>query len=150
MVRPSLRRMLWRGLRRACPWCGGRHAFFVGWFDKTDHCRSCGLRWRRDDVGFELGAATMAAILTLGPLILALAAILAITWPTVPAVPMLAALVPVAIVLPIILYPVSYTTWQALDIAMRPVTVDDFQLVELLDDPEDGALDDPPGGSGRP
>ena len=92
----------------------------------------------------------MAAILTLGPLILALAAILAITWPTVPAVPMLAALVPVAIVLPIILYPVSYTTWQALDIAMRPVTVDDFQLVELLDDPEDGALDDPPGGSGRP
>ncbi len=138
--------MLWRGLRRACPWCGGRHAFFVGWFTKTEHCRSCGLRWRRDDVGFELGAATMAAILTLGTLIVALAVTLAITWPVVPVVPMLAALVPVAIILPIVLYPVSYTAWQALDIAMRPVTIDDFELLELADDPGDGAIGDSPDG----
>ena len=104
----------------------------------------------------------MAAILTLGPLIVALAVALAITWPTVSAVPMLAVLIPAAIVLPIVLYPVSYTSWQALDIAMRPVTVDDFELVELLDapadrpdggpddGPDDGAVDDRPEGSGQP
>ena len=72
----------------------------------------------------------MAAILTLGPLIAALGVTLAITWPAVHAVPMLAALIPLAIVLPIVLYPISYTTWQALDIAMRPVTIDDFDLLE--------------------
>lgn len=134
MVRPSLRRMLWRGARRACPWCGGRHAYFVGWFTKTDHCRSCGLRWRRGDVGFELGAAAIAAIITLGPLLVVLTIMLVITWPTVAVVPMMALLIPAAIVLPIVLYPVSYTIWQALDIAMRPVTVDDFVLVEQFDD----------------
>ena len=134
--------MLWRGLRRACPWCGGRHAFFVGWFTKTDHCRSCGLRWRRGDVGFELGAASIAAVISLGPLIVLLGVLLAITWPEVAVVPMLAVLIPLAIVLPIVLYPVSYTTWQALDIAMRPVEVDDFVIVEQLDEQADLALDD--------
>ena len=39
-----------------------------------------------------------------------------------------------AVILPIVLYPVSYTMWQALDIAMRPVTVDDFDLLEPSDE----------------
>ena len=90
----------------------------------------------------------MAAILTLGPLIVALTVTLAITWPTVPAVPMIVALAPAAIVLPIVLYPVSYTAWQALDIAMRPVTVDDFELIEPLEVRGDGAIDGPPEGPG--
>ena len=62
---------------------------------------------------------------------------------------MLAVLIPAAIVLPIVLYPVSYTAWQALDIAMRPVTVDDFELVELLDEPSDRLADLTPGVRGR-
>ena len=91
----------------------------------------------------------MAAILTLGPLIVALTVTLAITWPAVPAVPMIVALAPAAIVLPIVLYPVSYTAWQALDIAMRPVTVDDFELIEPVDVPgDDGAVDESPDGPG--
>ncbi len=128
--------MLWRASHRACPWCGGRQAYFVGWFHKIDHCRSCGLRWRRDDVGFELGAAAMAAIITLGPLIAALGVIVAVTWPTVAVVPTMAVLVPSAVILPVVLYPVSYTMWQAVDIAMRPVTVDDFDLVMAVDESE--------------
>ncbi len=50
--------------------------------------------------------------------------------------------------LPIVLYPVSYTLWQALDIAMRPVTVDDFELIEPLEVRGDGAIDGPPEGPG--
>jgi uncharacterized protein (DUF983 family) len=126
--------MLWRASHRSCPWCGGRQAFFVGWFAKVDHCRSCGLRWRRDDVGFEVGAAAMAAIITIVPLIVGLGVIVAITWPTVAVVPTMAVLIPAAVVLPVVLYPVSYTMWQAVDIAMRPVTVDDFDLVMVVDD----------------
>jgi uncharacterized protein (DUF983 family) len=117
--------MVWRGLRRRCPWCGGRGAFFTGWFAKHDHCATCGLRWRRGDVGFELGAATVAVMLVIGPLLLALAVTVAITWPVVEVLPMMVVLGLGAVVLPVLLYPVSYTTWQAVDLAMRPVRLDD-------------------------
>ncbi len=76
----------------------------------------------------------MAAIITLGPLLLVLAAMVIVTWPEVEVAPMFAVLGVGAVLLPIVLYPVSYTMWQALDIAMRPVTVDDFELLEPSDD----------------
>lgn len=130
--------MLLRGLFRRCPWCGGRGAFFTGWFAKEPSCRTCGLRWRRGDVGFELGAAAIAAILTFGTLILALGVALAITWPDPSVLPLLAVLLPAAVVLPIVAYPVSYTVWQALDLAMRAVDVDDFDAERILDSAEAG------------
>ena len=120
--------MLARGARRRCPWCGGKGAFFTGWFSKAASCRSCGLRWRRGDAGFELGAAAVAAIIVLGPLLVALAVVVALTWPDVAVVPLLVVLGLGGVVLPIVLYPVSYTLWQALDLAMRPVSLDDFDV----------------------
>jgi hypothetical protein len=81
-------------------------------------------------VGFELGAASMAAIIVFGPLIAGLAVMVALTWPDIAVTPMLIVLGAGAVVLPVLLYPVSYTMWQALDIAMRPVSVDDFDLLE--------------------
>ena len=130
--------MLGRGLRRRCPWCGGRGAFFASWFAKRAHCLSCGLRWRRGDVGFELGALSIAAMLVLGPVILLLATVLAITWPVIPVVPLLVVLLPVAVVLPIVAYPISYTVWQALDLAFREVDPGDFDAAHIVH----GLLDD--------
>lgn len=118
--------MLLRGVVRRCPSCGGRGAFFTSWFAKDDACRTCGLRWRRDDVGFELGAAAVAAIIVMGPLVLLLGAVLALTWPDVAVGPMLAVFLPAAVILPVVLYPVSYTVWQAIDLVMRPPTADDY------------------------
>ena len=120
--------MLLRGAVRRCPSCGGRGAFFTSWFAKDEACHTCGLRWRRDDVGFELGAAAIAAIIVMGPLVLLLAAVLAITWPDVAVVPLLTVFVPSAIVLPVVLYPVSYTMWQAVDLRMRPPTAGDYDV----------------------
>lgn len=125
--------MLTRGVFRRCPWCGGRGAFFTGWFTKAPSCRTCGLRWRRGDVGFELGAAAIAAVLSLGTLVVLLVAALAITWPDTQALPLLAVLLPAAVVLPVVAYPLSYTVWQAVDLAMRPVEVDDFDAALILD-----------------
>lgn len=122
--------MLLRGAVRRCPWCGGRGAFFTSWFAKDESCRTCGLRWRRDDVGFELGAAAMAAIIVMGPLVVLLGLVLALTWPDVAVVPLMAVFVPAAVVLPIVLYPVSYTMWQAVDLRMRPPTPADLEPVE--------------------
>src|SRR6056297_2263111 len=123
--------MLLRGATRRCPWCGGRGAFFVGWFKKDEHCQTCGLRWRRDAVGYELGAAAITAIITFGPLMLVLGAMVAITWPEVDVGPMFAVLVGMALVLPLITYSLSYTIWQAIDIMMRPPTADDFETLAV-------------------
>lgn len=94
------------------------------------------MRWRRDDVGFELGAAAVAAIIVMGPLIIGMAVALAVVWPEVPVGPLLAVFLPLGLILPLVLYPMSYTVWQAVDVMMRPVTVDDFDVAHL-----DSALD---------
>lgn len=127
MERPPLPKMLIRGLFRRCPWCGGRGAFFTGWTAKVKHCRTCGLGWRRGYEGFELGAAAMAAIICMGPLVLILGAVALATWPEFPVVPLFVVLGVGGLLLPFLLYPSSYTTWQAVDILMRPVEPDDFE-----------------------
>ena len=139
MTRPSLRKMLLRGLVRRCAWCGGRRAFFIGWTSKQDHCATCGLSWRRGDVGYELGAAATAAIICMGPLVSMLAGAVAVTWPEVHVVPLFVTLGVGAVVLPILLYPSSYTTWQAIDILMRPPAPDDFDISALDPDRVDAS-----------
>jgi len=114
--------MLTRAAFRRCPWCGGRGAFFVGWFKKADSCQSCGLQWRRDDVGYELGAATVTTIITFGVLILVLGAMVALTWPEVQPLPMYVVLGFLAVTLPLISYGSAYLIWQSIDIMMRPPT----------------------------
>ncbi len=121
MDRPSFPKMLFRGAFRRCAWCSGRSAFFTGWFKKSSHCQTCGLEWRRGDVGYELGAAAVAAIICIGPLVLALGAVTAFTWPEIDVVSLLITLGIGAVILPLLLYPSSYTLWQAIDLLMRPV-----------------------------
>jgi uncharacterized protein (DUF983 family) len=125
MPRPSVATMLWRGLRRRCAWCGGRGAFFTGWFHKQDTCRTCGISWRRGYEGFELGALAISAVVCLGLLVVGMTIGIVLTLPDV-AVPLLLLILGVcAIVLPIVVYPLSYTIWQAVDLAMRPPVVGD-------------------------
>jgi uncharacterized protein (DUF983 family) len=119
-TRPALGRMVRRGLLRRCPWCGDRHAYFTRWFSKQPACRKCGAPWRRGDVGFELGAATINTIITFGVIIMSGAVAMIATSPDIPTVKIVVCLVVAAIAIPILIYPVTYTLWQALDLAMRP------------------------------
>lgn len=130
MKRPPLPKMLVRGLFRRCAWCGGKGAFYTGWTEKQATCKTCGLNWRRDDVGYELGAAATAAIICMGPLVILLGIIVAVTWPEVNAVPLFIVLGLGAIGLPLLLYPSSYTMWQGVDIIMRPPQPEDFEPVD--------------------
>jgi len=130
MKRPPLPKMLFRGLFRRCAWCGGKGAFYTGWVRKQSTCKTCGLNWRRDDVGYELGAAATAAIICMGPLVLLLGIIVGLTWPEVNAVPLFIVLGVGAIGLPLLLYPSSYTMWQGVDIIMRPPKPEDFEPVD--------------------
>lgn len=126
--RPGLPTMLVRGLFRRCAWCGGRRAFFDGWFGKHASCSTCGLNWRRGDVGYELGAAATAAIICMGPLVVALGGVVAITWPSIDMVPLFVVLGAGGVLLPVLLYPSSYSLWQAVDIVMRPVEPEHFDV----------------------
>lgn len=112
--------MLVRGLLRRCPWCGDRRAYFTGWFSRQDECRACGTPWRRADVGFELGAVTVTTIVTFGLVVVVTAVAMVATAPDFAVMEIMIGLVVMAIVVPVVIYPSSYTLWQALDLAMRP------------------------------
>ena len=112
--------MLWRGVQRRCAWCGGRGAFFTGWFAKQETCRTCGISWRRGYEGFELGAMAISIIICFGALVVGVGIGVAVTAPDVAVVPLFVILAVLALVMPVVVYPVSYTLWQAVDLAMRP------------------------------
>jgi uncharacterized protein (DUF983 family) len=111
--------MLGRALLRRCPRCGGR-AWFRGWFGKVDRCRTCGYRYERQPA-FLLGAVTMNTIVTFGLLAVVLVVGSILSYPDIAVVPMLIAAGLVAVVVPIVFYPFSYTIWAAVDLAMRPL-----------------------------
>ncbi|MEX2626982.1 MAG: hypothetical protein WD225_08850 [Ilumatobacteraceae bacterium] len=117
--RPGIARMLWRGAFRRCPWCGDRRAFFTGWFTKRDDCRRCGTPWRRGYEGFELGALAINTIVTLGLIVVGATVAMVATAPDFAVVPIVVGLMIGAAIVPVVLYPVSYTLWQAIDLAMR-------------------------------
>lgn len=123
---PSRPVLLARGLTRRCPWCGDRRAYFHGWFKRQEHCHRCGHGYRRGDHAFELGATTASFVLTLGGvLVVTLVAILLslpdieVWWVVIPAVV-------VALLGPIVLYPISFTLWQAVDLWMRRPTAEEL------------------------
>jgi len=117
--------MLWRGVRRRCAWCGGKGAFFRGWFAKQDTCRTCGIGWQRGYEGFELGAMAISAVVCFGSLVVALGVAIALTVPDIPVVPLLVILGAGAVALPLVVYPLSYTIWQGIDLMMHPPTPDE-------------------------
>jgi uncharacterized protein (DUF983 family) len=119
---PSHSRLLLRGLTRRCAWCGDRRAFFVGWFKRVERCRRCGHGYRRGDHAFELGAVTANIILTFTAILITIAVSVILTLPDVSVWGIVIPAAVVAIVGPALLYPVSFTLWQAIDLWMRPPT----------------------------
>ena len=70
--------------------------------------------------GFELGAATVNAILTFGMLVVVSAISVISSYPDVAVAPLIIVLGAVAVVLPIVFYPVTYTIWFAVELMMEP------------------------------
>lgn len=119
-------RLLGRGLLRRCPWCGDRRAYFTGWFARRDTCRVCDRGYRRGDHAFEYGAVVVNIILTFGLLLAGFAVLVVATMPDMPVLGASIGGVVVALVLPLVLYPVSFTLWQAIDLIMRSPTDDEL------------------------
>jgi uncharacterized protein (DUF983 family) len=125
--RPALPKMIVRGLFRRCAWCGGKGSFFTSWYGKADRCQTCGLAWERGYEGYELGAATMGVFLTFGSIIfwMVLSVIIGVAL-----VPLLVVAGALAIGVPILGYPLTYTVWQGVDLFIRAPSDDDIQAAE--------------------
>jgi uncharacterized protein (DUF983 family) len=119
---PSTPKLLARGLTRRCAWCGDRHAYFRGWFRRQARCQACGRAYRRGDEAFELGAVTANIILTFGGILLAFLLAVLFTVPDVSVAWLVGAPAAVALLGPLLFYPVSFTLWQAIDLTMRRPT----------------------------
>jgi uncharacterized protein (DUF983 family) len=113
-------RMLFRAVRRRCPRCGGRPSWFTGWFRRVDRCRTCGYRYERQD-GFMVGAITINTILTFGAILVVLVVGMIVTYPEIAVVPIVTACLVVAVLVPIVAFPFTYTIWGAIDLAMHPL-----------------------------
>lgn len=63
---------------------------------------------------------TISVFLVFGVLIVGLAVGIIATTPDVPVAPLVVGLGVAGLLLPVIFYPMSYTMWQAVDLAMHP------------------------------
>jgi uncharacterized protein (DUF983 family) len=115
----SFKRMVGRALLRRCPRCGGK-GWFKGWFHRLERCQTCGYKYERQE-GFVLGAVTINTIVTFGCLAVVFVVGTVATYPDLPVVPLVALSIGVAVVVPIVFYPFSYTLWAAVELQMRPL-----------------------------
>ena len=125
VVSGSLMRYLLRAVVRSCPRCGSHRAWFVTWFRQGERCRGCGIRRTRDVDGHELGALTIALVLNIGLVIVAVGVAVALTVPDVPVVTLYVVLASAAIVVPLATWPITHTLWMAIDLRVRPVGPDE-------------------------
>lgn len=120
-------RMMGRAITLRCPRCGSRRTFLRGWFRRHDRCRTCGVKWQRE-VGVELGAVTMNTIVTFALLAVMMTVGFIVTSPDIPVLPFVLVLGATALVVPIAIYPFTYTMWLAVDLAVHPL--DEVEVLE--------------------
>lgn len=118
-ARPSLSRLVGRGLTLACPACGARGHFRL-WVRMAERCHRCGLVFERIE-GHWIGAIGINTIVSFGALLVSLIVGVALTIPDVPVAPLMVGNMALAAVVPLVFYPASRTLWTAIDIAMRPL-----------------------------
>ena len=106
---------LWRALRLRCPWCASRRTFIRRWMGKYPRCRTCGIRWHRE-AGFELGPVVVNTVITFFSLAVAMTIGFVVTYPDVPIWPLVGWCMGIAIGLPVVIYPLTFTVWLAFDL----------------------------------
>jgi len=113
-----------------CPHCGSRRTFIRRWFGRYERCRTCGIRWNREQ-GTELGAIALNCALTFLALAVGMVIAFVATSPDFPVFAMTVGFMGGAIVLPLLLYPFTNTLWLAVDLAAHKP--EDKELAEAAD-----------------
>jgi uncharacterized protein (DUF983 family) len=111
--------MFGRALLLRCPWCGSRKTFIHRWLGRHDRCRTCGIKWHREH-GFELGPTALNVVITFFLLGVGMVVAFVATAPDYNAGVLTAVFIGLAIIIPVIAYPWTYTIWLAVDLAAHP------------------------------
>lgn len=111
--------VLRRGLTRRCPQCGAGHLFH-GWFHMVERCPSCSMRLEREPGGF-LGAYCINFFVTEVLLGIWMVASFTLTHPHEPMPLIVGVAAAICVVVPLVGYPFSKTTWLAIHLAMGPL-----------------------------
>ena len=77
------------------------------------------MRWRREE-GFELGPIALNTVFTFATLAIGMLIGFVATYPDVAVGPMIGILVVVAVLVPIVIYPLTFTIWFAFDVCSHP------------------------------
>ena len=85
----------------------------------VDACPRCHLTFERHE-GYWLGAIAINTAIAIGVFIVALVLPIVLTWPDPPWTAITIGLVGLAIVVPVVSYPLSKTLWLALELGMNP------------------------------
>lgn len=99
-----------------CPHCGARRTFIRRWLGHHPRCRTCGIRWHREH-GFELGPVALNVVFTFFLLGVSMVVAFVATAPDYPALALTAGFIAAAILIPLVLYPWTYTLWLVFDLA---------------------------------
>lgn len=119
--------MVWRGLRRRCPRCGGEA--FETWFRVKHHCDRCGLIFEREE-GYWVGAVIINTTVTFGAFIVVFSSLVVATWPDVPWPAVMGVTIAVNVVIPIAFYPISMAVWLALELSWHPLEPEELERAE--------------------
>lgn len=109
-------RMLLRGMRARCPWCGAR-GLYRGVFTIKERCPRCHLRFQADE-GDWLGAATLSYGFAALVWIVMLTVWIAVSLPGIEIVPLAVASVGVVTVVGLGCSRPAKTTWSALQLIL--------------------------------
>ena len=123
---PSKGTMISRSLLRRCPNCGHHRAWFINWFKQGDRCVGCGVKRTRDTEGHELGSMTIASMINIILIMVAMGVAIALTAPDVPVLTLYIVLASAALVFPVLTWPVTHTLWMAIDLAARPMDAEEI------------------------
>lgn len=138
---PPLGTRLWRGARLKCPVCGGG-GVLDGWMKVKRRCPTCGLRLERGEHDFFLGGMVFNIALAEGTLALVLVGVIIALWPNVPWLFLEIGGPLLMIVAPIVFYPFSLLLWLALDLLIRPLSVEELDWHRSAEEHETRTSDD--------
>jgi hypothetical protein len=80
----------------------------------------------RDTDGHELGSMTVASVVNIVLIMVAMGIAIALTAPDVPVLTLYIVLASAALVFPVLTWPVTHTLWMAIDLVARPMGVEEI------------------------
>ena len=119
-------RLIGRAVLRRCPNCGAHHVF-ESLMRLKARCPRCGLRLQRGESDYFIGAYFLNLVAVEMLFAVLLVTVVLATWPSPPWMLLQYAGGALVLVGAVVCYPMTKSVWLAIDLVLRPVTVQDLE-----------------------